>query len=282
MIRIIPKADEPGKNDYIVHLRAEYAIPVGKSVVNGGTSPVYVVTDKPLNGVSIKECRFPKEMEIAMPAAVANRLDDVRDVYLEPDPELETMHHAYLPILKPGTFTLSQSTDLEKGACIELALDTATDPYKSKYITEYTTIRFKEPKVIPGTPSVIGVWVKGNSNWGQIRFEIEDAKGEVFKNLSTGRSWGCDIMDWPGNLCVDFDGWGYVYQSLVPNKLVNDHSPGPISEQWVSEGHGDKVMQYPIKVRAITVGMYRTKLDLLDFKPSTPSIRLCDVGGRAE
>ena len=261
---------------------AEYAIPVGKSVVNGGTSPVYVVTDKPLNGVSIKERRFPKEMTIAMPAAVADRLDDVRDVYLEPDPVLETKHHAYLPILKPGTFTISQATDLEKGPCIEVALDTTTDPYKSEYITEYTTLRFKEPKVIPGTPSVIGVWVKGNSNWGQIRFEIEDAKGEVFKNLSTGRSWGCDIMDWPGNLCVDFDGWGYVYQSLVPNKLVNDHSPGPVSEQWVSEGHGDKVIQYPIKVRAITVGMYRTKLDLLDFKPSTPSILLRDVGGRSE
>ena len=124
--------------------------------------------------------------------------------------------------------------------------------------------------------------MKGNSNWGQIRFEIEDARGEVFKNLSTGRSWGCDIMDWPGNLCVDFDGWGYVYQSLVPNKLVNDHSPGPVSEQWVSMGHGDKVMQYPIKVRAITVGMYRTKLDLLDFKPTAPTIRLRDVGGRSE
>ena len=274
--------DSPSTGTWTEMYGAEYAIPAGKSVVSGGTAPVYVVTEKPLNGVSIKERRFPKEMEIAMPAAVADRLDDVRDVYLEPDPQLETTHTSYLPILKPGTFTLAQANDLEKGPCIEVTLDTATDPYRSKYITEYTTIRFKEPKPIPGTPSVIGVWVKGNSNWGQIRFEIEDARGEVFKNLSTGRSWGCDIMDWPGNLCVDFDGWGYVYQSIVPNKLVNDHSPGPFSEQWVSEGHGDKTIQFPIKVRAITVGMNRTKLDLLDFKASAPSIRIRDVGGRAE
>ena len=34
--------------------------------------------------------------------------------------------------------------------------------------------------------------------------------------------------------------------------------------------------------RAITVGMYRTKLDLLDFKPAAPTIRLRDVGGRSE
>ncbi|MEG2076383.1 MAG: hypothetical protein RRY34_07755, partial [Victivallaceae bacterium] len=148
----------------------------------------------------------------------------------------------------------------------------------SKYITEYTTLRFKNPVAVPGNPEAVGVWVKGNSNWGQIRFEIEDANGEVFKNLSTGRDWGCDIMDWPGNLSVNFDGWNYVAQPLFRTALFNDHSPGPLSEQWVSEG-GDKKIDLPIKVRAITVGMNRTKLDLLDFKPAAPSIRLKDVGG---
>ena len=82
----------------------------------------------------------------------------------------------------------------------------------------------------------------------------------------------------PGNLAVSFDGWGYVHQSLRLNTLVPTHSPGPVSDQWVSEG-GDKTIDFPIKVRAITVGMNRTKLDLLDFKPSAPAIRLKDVGG---
>ena len=85
-------------------------------------------------------------------------------------------------------------------------------------------------------------------------------------------------MDWPGNLSVNFDGWNYVAQPLFKTELFNDHSPGPVSEQWVSEG-GDKKIDLPIKVRAITVGMNRTKLDLLDFKPAAPSIRLKDVGG---
>lgn len=256
----------------------EYAIPAGKSIVKGGTSPVYVVTDSPLKGVSIGKRTFPKEMDIALRARVADKVDDIRDFTLEPDPSLESTHTGFLPILRPSDFSLAQADDAEKGACVEIALNTDSKKYDSRYITEYTTLRFKEPKAIPGTPSVIGVWVKGNSNWGQIRFEIEDANGEVFKNLSTGRSWGCDIMDWPGNLCVDFDGWSYVYQSLAPNKIVNDHSPGPYSDQWVSEG-GDKKIQFPVKVRAITVGMYRYKLDLLDFKPASPAIRLRDVGG---
>lgn len=272
--------DSPAAGTWVEMYGTEYSLAAGKSVVKGGTSPVYVITDRPLTSVTIGERRFKKEMEIAMPARVADRIDDVRDFELVPDMLMESTHTGFLPILKPSDFIMKQAYDFEKGDCVEVSLDLSKKKYDSRYITEYTTLRFKEPKLIPGTPSVIGVWVKGDSNWGQIRFEIEDANGEVFKNLSTGRNWGCDIMDWPGNLCVDFDGWGYVYQSLVPNKLVNDHSPGPYSDQWVSEGHGDKRIQFPIKIRAITIGMHRYKLDLLDFKESKASIRLRDVGGR--
>ena len=68
---------------------------------------------------------------------------------------------------------------------------------------------------------------------------------------------------------------------MAKTRLVNDHSPGPYSEQWVSEG-GDKVIQFPIGVRAITVGMNRTKLDLLDFKPPQPAIRIAAIGAAAE
>ncbi len=255
-----------------------YTLDGNKPTVDGGTSPLYVVTDKPLAAVTIAGRSFPKDMALAQKAKVGPAFDDVSKVELKPDMSMESTHTGFLPILKPSEFTVQQVTDEEKGACVEVSLDVSKDKYKSKYITEYTTLRLKEPVLIPGKPEVVGVWVKGNSNGGQIRFEIEDANGEVFKNLSTGREWGCDIMDWPGNLAVNFDGWGYVYQTLFPTTLVNDHSPGPYSEQWVSEG-GDKKIDLPIKIRAITVGMYRTKLDLLDFKPSVPSIRIRDAGG---
>ena len=219
---------------------------------------------------------------VSVPVIQAYRLDDAAAVALEPDPALESKHNRFLPILKPSSaFAVRQVEDEEKGSCIEVALDTSANPEMSKYVTEYTTLRLKEPQAIPGNPSVIGVWVKGNSNWGQIRFEIEDAQGEVFKNQSTGSSWGCDIMDWPGNLAVSFDGWGYVYQPLRRNTLVPTRNPGPVSDQWVSEG-GDKKIDLPVKIRAITVGMNRTKFDLLDFKPSSPAIRIRDVGGITE
>ena len=251
----------------------------GLSSVRGGTSPLYVVTDKPLKAVRVAGRAFAKDEAIASKAKVAWAIDDAPAVTLEPDPELDSKDaHQFLPILKPSDFTVKQVKDEVKGDCVEVALDLTKNQSTSRYITEYTTLRFKEPKAVPGNPVILGVWVKGNSNWGQIRFEIEDANGEVFKNVTSGPSWGCDVMDWPGNLAVSFDGWGYVYTSLFPNSLQNDHSPGPVSEQWVSMG-GDKKIDLPIKVRAITVGMNRTKLDLLDFKASAPAIRLRDVGG---
>ncbi len=250
----------------------------GKAVVNGGTSPVYVVSSSPVQSVAIIGRGFAKDAARAAKAKVASPMDKLELFEVVPDKSMESTHNGFLPILKPSDFVVSQVKDDEKGECIEVALDVNKNKDMSKYITEYTTLRFKNPVAVPGNPEAVGVWVKGNSNWGQIRFEIEDANGEVFKNLSTGRDWGCDIMDWPGNLSVNFDGWNYVAQPLFKTELFNDHSPGPVSEQWVSEG-GDKKIDLPIKVRAITVGMNRTKLDLLDFKPAAPSIRLKDVGG---
>ena len=253
----------------------------GKEVtIKGGSAVTYLTTDKPLTSVKIAGRSFPVEEARAAKSKVASALDNADLVTVAPDEQFTSNHNAFLPILKPADYTVATVNDPEKGNCIAVTL-TADDKYKSKYITEFTTITLKEPALVPGNPKAVGVWVKGNSNWGQIRFVIEDAQGEIFKNLTTGRSWGCDIMDWPGNLGVDFDGWSFVGTALFPSKVFPTHSPGPVSDQWVSCG-GDKKIDLPIKIRAITVGMNRYKLDLLDFKETDRTILIRDVGGIEE
>lgn len=253
----------------------------GKEVtVKGGSAVTYLTTDKPLTSVKIAGRSFPVEEARAAKSKVASALDNADLVTVAPDEQFTSNHNAFLPILKPADYTVATVNDPEKGNSIAVTL-TADDKYKSKYITEFTTITLKEPALVPGNPKAVGVWVKGNSNWGQIRFVIEDAQGEIFKNLTTGRSWGCDIMDWPGNLGVDFDGWSFVGTALFPSKVFPTHSPGPVSDQWVSCG-GDKKIDLPIKIRAITVGMNRYKLDLLDFKETDRTILIRDVGGIEE
>ena len=248
-------------------------------VVAGGR-PVYVTTDKPLKGLAVVGRTFAEDAALAARAKTAAAMDKAEDFTLDPDPELESTHHNFFPVLKKSDFTLTGVTDEEKGACVEVALDLTKNEKTSPYYTEYTTVRFKEPKLLDGCPELIGVWVKGNSNWGQIRFEIEDANGEVFKNLTTGKSWGCDVQDWPGNLAVDFDGWNFVYTTLRATDLIPTHSPGPYNDQWVSEG-GDKIIQFPVKVRAVSVGMNRYPTSIFGFadRPGNPAIRLRDVGG---
>ncbi len=275
------EVDSPGKGTQIKMYGAESAFKAGRQVVCGSTEPSYLVTDAPLAGIRVAGRSFPEDEALASRAVVAAPLDGIGDLSLAPDRTMASRQHGFLPILKASDFTLAAVEDDEKGKCIEVALDLSKNAETSKYVTEYTTVRLAKPVPLEGEPALIGVWVKGNSNWGQIRFEIEDARGEVFKNLSTGSAWGCDVMDWPGNLAVNFDGWSYVYQTLKPNALIPTHSPGPYSEQWVSEG-GDKKIDFPVKLRAITIGMNRQKLDLTDFAPSVPAIRLRDAGGICE
>ena len=260
----------------------ESALAKGKVEVEVTGAPVYLTTAKPLAGVKIVKRAFKQDMALAAKAKVASAMDKAELFEaLEPDPQVESTHHSYFPYLKPSKFTMKMVEDAEKGACVEIALDPANEKKYTEYVTEYTTLRFKEPVAIEGEPELIGVWVKGNSNGGQLRFEIEDADGEVFKNLSTGPEWCCDIMDWPGNLAVGFDGWSFVYQTLGPTKLIPTHSPGPYKEQWVSCG-GDKKIKFPIKVRAITIGALRHLFTPLGFdlsKQIAEPLRLKDVGG---
>ena len=251
----------------------------GKIVkIAGGTSPVYLLSKTPLKSVKITGRDFKADKALAAKAKTVAAFDDINKVTMVPDEKMSSINMEHLPLLKPGAFKLEQVKDDQMGNCLQVTLDTATDPYKSKYITEYTTIHLKEPAPVTGTPGVIGIWVKGDSNWGQIRFEIEDAQGEIFKNHSSGvGGWGCDIYDWPGNTAVSFDGWSFVYQTVGKSFMLPTHSPGTAMQQWISCG-GDKVIDMPVKLRAVTIGVNRHKLDLHDFKTFTPSLRIRNAG----
>ena len=241
-----------------------------------GTAPVYFVSDKPLATVSVTMRRFLEDTRFASQGKVVTEFS-AANIDVKPDLRFETKHHNFLPILKPGVFTVKDVVDETEGACIEVTLDTSKNADKvTEFITEYTTLRLKTPVEIEGEPDLLGLRVKGNSNWGQLRFEIEDADGEVFSGFSTGKSWGCDVFDWPGYLAVNFDGWSDVYQYTDENTANLAVSPGPRDEQWLSGG-GNKKIDFPVKLRAIHVTMNRYKANILGFEPTVPSIRLKKV-----
>ncbi len=246
----------------------------GKGAKHGSGRIVYVVSEKPLKGFKVSNRTFPFEDGLFKDATVVGDVSSL-EFTVEPDPDMASPTRNYFPQLKPGVIEAKKVEDAVRGAAVELTLK--SDPAKTtSYWTEYSTLRFAKPIPVPGEPSILGVEVFGNSNWGQFRFEIEDADGEVFKNISTGAGWACDITDWPGRLAVAFDGWSWVGHSLKANTFFPDHSPGPYEEQWQSMG-GDKKIRYPIRIRAITVGMNRDKTNLFGFEPSAPSIKVKSI-----
>ena len=226
-----------------------------------------MVGEKPVESVEIVGRTFADDARIAAGSRPI-ALPSAAGIEVKPDPEVESKHNGFLPYMKPGKFTVRDVEDETEGPCLEIALEKGAGV--SDFTTEYTTLRFKEPIPVEGSPAVLGARIRGDSNWGQVRFEIEDAKGEVFKNLSTGKSWGCDMQDWPGYLAVSFDGWGDVYQYTDRNDFDLAISPGPRMEQWRSSG-GDKRIDFPIKVRAITIGVNGSKPTILGFD-RTPSV----------
>ncbi len=250
----------------------------GTLTVRAGTSPAYLLTRRPAVSIAIEGRRFPKDDARAQAAVVVAVLEDADELALMADTSLDTplAFPVMLPVRKAGAFDLATVQDDERGRCVELTLQTDRTPDLNKYFTEYAVIKLKEPAVVAGAPVGFGVWVKGNSNWGRVLFEIEDANGETWRSIGTG-GWGCDILDWPGNAAVNFDGWNFVSLPLSDTPLFNDRSPGPVLEQWVSGG-GDKVVDFPVKVTGLIVEMNRRPLELLGFADATPSIRIQAVG----
>src|SRR6185436_19280741 len=137
-------------------------------------------------------------------------------------------------------------------------------------VAEYTALKLKQPAIIPGRPHSIGMWVKGDSSWGRIMWEIEDAQGERFRS-----SGGLDGGDWGNYSALDFDDWCFMSFPLTNDSPLIHVEPGPGSKQWESQGDGR--LDYPLKLTGIYVITHRQSLSLTQMKPVQSNIRMKDV-----
>ncbi|MDD5704841.1 MAG: hypothetical protein PHR35_02880 [Kiritimatiellae bacterium] len=173
-----------------------------------------------------------------------------------------------------GRATLETVTDPEKGACLQVTMIPSN--CLPETVSERIYLQLKEPVPIPGEPTALGVWVKGNSSWGRVMWEFEDAKGETW--LSSGRGgWGCDMLDWPGRISINFDGWNFLKLNL-PTPIPADVKPtGWMHSQWFNTG-GDLRVDFPIKLKGFAVEMNDLTPYLDEMVPVKDlSIRLKDV-----
>lgn len=162
----------------------------------------------------------------------------------------------------------------------------------------YQALTHRNGVEIPGTPTEIGLWVNGNSGWGRIIFDLEDASGQRWTSIGAMRTaelhpWMLDwmprevledfqdttISDWNtndvfGDSAINFDGWRYL---AVP---LPGHYPGgyhwPATSQWRHDGDG--VVHYPLRFRRLIVEMPEKVLQVRHWGPvERPEIYLTEL-----
>jgi hypothetical protein len=240
------------------------SVAAGRLTLVAGPAPQYLIASKPLTAA-----RVVRQITEAAPQGfrVADKLDDASAWSLCQDETL-TKKTGELPRHVPGKFSLRQVQDEERGRCLELELH--GDSGLSDYIGEYCAIATAKPAPLPGEPHTLGLWVKGNSSWGKVVFEFQDAAGNVWR--THGNEW----HDWPGELSINFDGWHLIQFPIDAQSPIIYSSPGGRCQRTKGSGRS---ATYPISLTKLYVVMNRKVLDPTAMQPVPPAIRISSAGG---
>ncbi len=236
----------------------------------------YLVTSGTLAGVTCGQRTYPEDQPPAA-FAVANAMDKPAQWQLASgtDPLLEQTTAAHLPFRTAGQFSLRGVKDAEKGSCLEVELTPRRD-LPTPLLSEYGVLRLKQPVTLPGRPTTLGVWVKGNSGWGQVYWEIEDAAG--VRRVSCGTVvHDADVFDYDGRVSVDFDGWAFLSFPITDASPIPDLSTGAVGNLWEATDRS-KAVTYPIKLTGVAFSLPQQALHLTEMTPVRQVLRFRDVG----
>lgn len=240
---------------------------VSSDSVTVSEEPIYLISDKVMKSAEAAMQRtYPFEKEETAEKAVVvcgmDKIDDWTLVEGEDKRIYSPLDPPHLALFQPGKFTVEQAKDAEKGNYMKVTLKKEGEV--NEFYREYGFVRLKKPVEVAGQPDSLGLWVKGNSSWGKIYFEIEDADGETWISAGTG-GYGCEVYDWPEKMGINFDGWCFLQFPLSPKSPVKNYSPGENHWQWQSHKGGDGKITYPIKVKGVGFALARKTLNLLEM-----------------
>jgi hypothetical protein len=162
----------------------------------------------------------------------------------------------------------------------------------------YAVLAHKKGIAVPGQPAEIGAWVRGNSGWGRLIFELQDSSGQRWISIGAQQevpkewveAWvpkdllkqlpKPGISDWNtedvyGLSRINFDGWRYLSFPL-PGNYPGENHPWPANSQWRWDRDG--VVHYPLTFRKLIVELPEKVLHVKTFAaPPRPEIYLKDL-----
>ncbi len=252
--------------------------------------PLYLSGKGELGNIRLGAIRHPEKP--APTAMVISKLDDLSawEAESQPDPILE--NHNPLTPRRPGQFDYA-----EDGAALRVHAAMTEGP---EAIPLYGGLTAKTPIPLPGLPTDLGIWIEGNSGWGRVIYELQDAKGQKWTSIGASRKgeiseWMLDWLpaefakskgqtatqaDWNTNdvfglSAINFDGWRYARFPL-PGNYPGEKTPWPANSQWRSDGDG--IVEYPLQLTRLIFEMPTHILKLNKFFPvENPTIRVRDL-----
>ncbi|MBT3378614.1 MAG: hypothetical protein HN742_15970 [Lentisphaerae bacterium] len=246
-----------------------------KLKLTAGTAVQYVMTSGRIGRIRCGDRTYPEDQPSG-DLRIVNAMDAVADWELSTaeDSLLEAVSNPHLPFRTAGDYVLREARDREKGRCLELELRSRTD-VPTPLLSEYAVLRLKDPVTLAGEPTTLGVWVKGNSGWGQIYWEITDAAG--VRRISCGTTQhDADVFDYDGRVAVNFDGWAFLSFPITAASSIPDLSTGCVANLWESSDRS-KPVTYPITLTGVAVSLPQQALHLTEMIPIKQLLRFRDL-----
>jgi hypothetical protein len=242
--------------------RETLATSAGRVRVTASPAVCYVVSSARALKCTPQGRSFPLHA-VAPDARVIAGPEQLADIELGAgEPRMDTA------TLRPGKFELRRTEDPEKGACLELELK--REGTLPEIVGEYAALRLKQPVPLGGNPHTLGIWVKGDSSYGRVYWELEDAKGERW--ISNG---GYDGGDWGNHSALNFEGWCHVTFPISNESPALHLEPGRGLGLW--RGHSDGRLDPPLKLTGVYLETYRNSLDLTEMRPVKKNLRIHSV-----
>jgi hypothetical protein len=253
--------------------------------LTAGTAPQYILSAGPLVQRIACGTRTYPEDRAPTGLRVVDAMDDAGRWTLidRPDPLLEKTQGVVLPYRAQGRYAMRQVTDPEQGRCLELELVEPNLRLPSVFY-EYAVLKLKKPIALSDRPNSLGVWVKGNSGWGQVYWVLEDGAGN--RRISCGtRIHRADVFDYDGRVSIAFDGWNFLSVPVTDRSSITDLSTGSADNLWeygqvAADGtfrRGPGVFRDPVKLVGVAFAAQSRPLFLTQRQPHRQVVRFKDL-----
>ena len=211
-------------------------------------SVMYVTFPDGKTGIVSVAVGDPDNSDIA-PAPDAKQIADMGDgswtLAPRKDEILENNHWGMMHY--PGKFSAAVTKDDKQGDVLTTTLE------KQEVVRElmpwYTIAKPAKPISLAGAPSHVGLWAKGNSDWGRVIYVLRDAKGERWTSIGAKDDYNCDDSHSWSQFC--FDGWRYL-RFEMPGHAGYDNYRKIGTTWWRGDG-GDDIVDLPIALEEIIV-----------------------------